>query len=243
MEAIREFVIWPLANRLMWWRRLHRPVIRVRMKLYGDTPRYRWPIVAGSVTNKSIVYSFGIGTNATFEESLVAEYGCHVFAFDPTPKSVAWAREQSFDPRLRFIELGLWIENGELRFFEPAEHNDVSCSMRPAGDRHAGYVVAQVRTLPTLMNELGHRAIDILKMDVEGAEHDVLEQLADTEIRPRQLLVEFHHGFYGTTAEMTKRTVGRLRTLGYETCWVSDRGLEYAFVLRRFASEGTSAEQ
>lgn len=35
-----------------------------------------------------------------------------------------------------------------------------------------------LRTLPTVMLELGHNHIDLFKMDIEGAEYGVIENLA-----------------------------------------------------------------
>ena len=52
-----------------------------------------------------------------------------------------------------------------------------------------------VRTLPSIMKELGHTHIDILKLDVEGSEYTFLEQLLDTMGCPpvNQLTMEWHH--------------------------------------------------
>ena len=50
-----------------------------------------------------------------------------------------------------------------------------------------------VRRLSTIMRELGHGAIDLLKMDIEGAEYEVIADLLACGADVRQLLVEFHH--------------------------------------------------
>jgi len=43
------------------------------------------------------------------------------------------------------------------------------------------------------MRELRHASIDLLKMDIEGAEYDVLADMISQRIPVKQLLVEFHH--------------------------------------------------
>lgn len=43
------------------------------------------------------------------------------------------------------------------------------------------------------MKELSHSVIDILKIDIEGSEYDVIEDLINSKIRPKELLNEFHH--------------------------------------------------
>lgn len=56
-----------------------------------------------------------------------------------------------------------------------------------------------VKTLPTIMKELGHkgRDIDILKIDVEGSEYSFLENLLDSTAGCpsyiNQLSLEWHH--------------------------------------------------
>ncbi|GIS18490.1 MAG: hypothetical protein CM15mP120_04060 [Pseudomonadota bacterium] len=44
------------------------------------------------------------------------------------------------------------------------------------------------------MRDLGHDHLDVLKMDIEGAEYAVLDDMLQSNILPDQLLVEFHHG-------------------------------------------------
>ena len=53
-----------------------------------------------------------------------------------------------------------------------------------------------------MMRDLGHDHLDVLKMDIEGAEYAVLDDMLQSDILPDQLLVEFHHG---------KRKKGRFR--------------------------------
>merc|ERR1712228_868922 len=65
----------------------------------------------------------------------------------------------------------------------------------PTAQRHFDL---EVKTLPTIIEELGHtgRRIDVLKVDVEGSEYAFLEQIFDTQGCPSyidQLTIEWHH--------------------------------------------------
>eukprot|EP01062_Namystynia_karyoxenos_P077876 TRINITY_DN7935_c3_g1_i1.p1 TRINITY_DN7935_c3_g1~~TRINITY_DN7935_c3_g1_i1.p1 ORF type:complete len:488 (+),score=121.41 TRINITY_DN7935_c3_g1_i1:74-1537(+) len=53
------------------------------------------------------------------------------------------------------------------------------------------------RSFAAIMQELGHKRVDIVKLDVETAEWSVLEQLLDPRLGIRQLLVEMHFGGAG----------------------------------------------
>ncbi len=67
-------------------------------------------------------------------------------------------------------------------------------------------------------------------MDIEGSEYEVIESLARTDIRPIQLLVEFHHRFPGVGLKETQRSLKQLREMGYKLFSVSDRAEEFGFV-------------
>ena len=42
----------------------------------------------------SVVYSFGVGEDASFDLELIGRFGCTIHAFDPTPRSIAWVAGQ-----------------------------------------------------------------------------------------------------------------------------------------------------
>ena len=44
---------------------------------------------------------------------------------------------------------------------------------------------------------LGHEMLDLVKLDVEGAEYDALSEMLRMDIFPTQVLVEFYHRFPG----------------------------------------------
>lgn len=180
----------------------------------------------------SIVYSFGIGEDVSFDLELIERYGCRVHAFDPTPRSVAWARANIKHSLLVFHPVGIAACDGAAEFTAPSKATHVSFS-RSAKDHGngPGSVRLKVRSLSSIMRELSHDRLDVLKMDIEGFEYEVLDALLSSEIRPDQIAVEFHHGMYGYPSEATNRAVSALRQAGYALFHVSDTGREYSFCL------------
>ena len=85
-------------------------------------------------------------------------------------------------------------------------------------------------SLPTIMAKLGHTTMDLLKTDIEGAEYSVLEAMAASVVRPRQLLVEFHHRFPSLDQGMTQVSLNKLRRVGYRIFAVSDTGREVSLI-------------
>ena len=86
--------------------------------------------------------------------------------------------------------------------------------------------------LSTISEKLGHDRIDLMKMDIEGAEYEVLDGLLSSSIKPKQLLVEFHHRFPGIGLEKTADIIERLRDAGYKIFAISEIGREVSFLRR-----------
>ncbi|KAL7516090.1 hypothetical protein ACHAWX_001148 [Stephanocyclus meneghinianus] len=126
---------------------------------------------------KCLVYSFGIHDNTEWEEKINREFGCDVFAFDPTsnfPTNVA--------PGVTFHQLGL-------------QGADVDVS-RTHSVSYDALDPSKLRTLGEIIESMGHtgRTIDILRLDCEGCEWGVLKQLAcsgESQL-VKQLMVEMH---------------------------------------------------
>jgi hypothetical protein len=99
-----------------------------------------------------------------------------------------------------------------------------------AGDAE-DYIDAPAYTISTMMEKLGHSQVDMLKIDVEGAEYLILEGLKAGTSLPRQLLVEYHHRFPGVGKQRTADSISKLRQLGYKIFGISETGREVCFVL------------
>jgi hypothetical protein len=133
--------------------------------------------------------------------------------------------------KLHFHGVGLAAQNGEITFHVPAvkEWNSFSVKPEPHANQQ-GTVKCSVRTLRSIMNEFGHTHIDLVKIDIEGFEYEVIKNIIVTGVRPRFLLVEFHHRHNGFDNAATMSAVESLRNYGYKIYWVSDIGTEYGFI-------------
>jgi FkbM family methyltransferase len=188
-----------------------------------------WHIVRDSLTADSIVYSLGVGEDISFDLAIIALYGVQVFAFDPTPRSLQWIAGQTTPPQFHMLPYGVADYDGTTRFFAPAEDAYISHTMLDAMAQSEHTIEVQVRRLSTLMQMCGHERIDLLKMDIEGAEYAVVDDLILSGLRPRQIVIEFHHRMLRGGSFRTARTVRRLRAAGYDLFALTTRGEEYSF--------------
>ncbi len=184
------------------------------------------------LTSSSVVYSFGVGEDISLDLSLIETFGLQVFAFDPTPRSVEWIGAQSLPPQFHFAAYGIADYDGTAEFFPPDNPDHVSHTIfeRPStADRS---ITVPVRRLSTLMAELGHTAIDLIKLDIEGAEYGVISDLLSARILPAQVVVEFHHDIHQLGWERTRTALAQLRDGGYVMIYVSPSLHQYTLVAR-----------
>lgn len=190
-----------------------------------------WPVATGDAGPDTTIFSFGAGYDISFDLAAVDRLGCTILMFDPTPKSVAWMDSQSLPDRLTFHPIGIDNADGEVEFYSPSnpEHVSFAINRTPAASGQYS-VMARVMRLESIIAHLDAAPPDILKLDVEGFEYRVIEDLLSGPIRPAQLLVEFHHNKYGFDISDTAQSVNRLRSAGYKVFHVSQSGREYGFI-------------
>lgn len=207
---------------------LFRPQIRCKKAYFGNEG-CRWCICPDGLTQQSIVYSFGIGEDISFDLALIERFGVSIHAFDPTPKSIDWVNSQTLPEEFILHKYGLAAQDGTIQVFPPENPNHVSHSFVQRSEQDNA-VEVPVHRLATVMQMLGHSEIDILKIDIEGAEYDVIDDIVESGIPINQLLIEFHHRWPEIGAAKTRQGVERLLQAGYRIFDVSPTGEEYSFI-------------
>ncbi len=189
-----------------------------------------WDLVTRDIGPDSVIYSFGIGEDASFDVGVIERFGVTVHGFDPTPKSVAWVQSQGMPPQFVMHVLGIADFDGEISFNPPENPDHVSHTMLERPSTQAKAITVPVERLSTIMTRLGHAHIDVLKMDIEGAEYDVVNDLRRSGIRPGQILIEFHHRFPGVGVDKSKDAIATIRAMGYHLYSVSATNEEFCFI-------------
>ncbi len=199
-----------------------------------------WVICPTPLSPESIVYSFGVGTEISFDLAVQTMIGAHVDLFDPTPRSIAWIARQTLPDGLDFHPYGLGDKDGEIIFY-PSRKSGSSHFSPLARYRHAGTggtVKAQVFRLSSILRKLKHQHLDVLKIDIEGGEYAVIDDILSSGIHINQLLLEFHHAYATIPRSKTINAIAHLRLAGFELFYISPRTYEMSFIHQRLLEKG-----
>ncbi len=225
-----------------------------------------WFVPNGLLSDQSLCYGVGAGEDISFEVGLINEYECEVHCFDPTPRAqrhVEQLRRNTFNglptfindsvsshydvdvgclARLHFHALGLWSHDRAMRFYAPKDPAHVSHSIVNL-QRTTNYFEAECRTLEAVMQTLGHTDLSLLKLDVEGAEYEILGSILGGNIRPAVLCVEFDEGYHPLDEAYLTRIqdiVGRVKATGYRFTYVDGWNTTFVHESEIARSEGNS---
>lgn len=128
---------------------------------------------------------------------------------------------------------GLATHDGTARFSPPVHPQHVSHTLVERPETAERAIEVQVKRLSTIAAELGHTHLDVLKVDIEGAEYEWIDSMSDGEVPDaEQLLLEFHHHFSEIPARRTFDAVEKLRTLGYQVFHVADNDRDVSLIRR-----------
>ena len=133
--------------------------------------------------------------------------------------------------KLIYLPYGLDTHNKKRAkfFYTYPEGCSLTQNMIPSDD----FFEVDVKKLSTIMTELGHSKIDLLKIDIEGVENEVLNQMLDEKIYPTYLSVDFDTGWYAQVCDRPKcmRTIRRLKKHGYRV--LHSACSDYSFVRKK----------
>lgn len=191
----------------------------------------------------SVAYCIGAGEDISFDTELKILYDCTVVILDPTPYGINhFARLKDCTARgirltldeghlvpftyrisarqlddIRFLPIGVWSEPTVLRFHDPQKDNYASYSVVLFTDSDK-VIEAPVDRLGNIMRSQGHARLDLVKIEIEGAEYTVIDTIIEDRLEIDLILVEFDEvwnprdiGFHFRI----KRACRKLRDAGY----------------------------
>jgi FkbM family methyltransferase len=157
------------------------------------------PILNKNLSNSVIL---DCGANRGDITALFAKTGATVYAFEPDPVAFRLLSERfRSHQKVTCLQKAVWTENGFLQFYQHTDYNghDIDVTVSSSLIRKKRNVSGKSRLTVETLNLLEFIKklpgnISIIKMDIEGAEIEILEQLISQNIHEqvKLILVETH---------------------------------------------------
>ena len=199
-----------------------------------------WWVYVPALGTQPLLIDCGLGCDISFPTAFLAHFGGRVIGIDPNPRALEYVRSHC-PAGMEVRGEAFWSEAGQtLRFHLPRPPEQlpqgadgVSGSLL-ATHSYAGDTMIEVRTtsLAEILDAARRDECDVLKLDIEGAEYEVLQALcASGSIgRARQVLIEFHHHCTTHTLQDTLDAAARVQASGFRLAHTEDRN--YTFIRR-----------
>ena len=180
-----------------------------------------WKFVDSAALKRSVVVSCGLGEDASFDVEFAAKYGAKVIIVDPTPRAIqhfkgmmarlgqrpqqpyrktgaqpveAYDLSGISNAQLRLCEKAIWNKNTHVRFFAPESRDHVSHSIVNYQHNYStetAHIEVEAVPIDELLKQYDIGEPSLLKLDIEGAEIEVLMDMISKRIHPKQVLAEY----------------------------------------------------
>jgi FkbM family methyltransferase len=194
------------------------PSLRLEIKpltkqIHLGTDYGGYTIPEGLLNEYSVYYAVGAGEDISLDVEIANRFNPSIYILDPTPraqthfemlknnaskgiptplyKNYTYPLLPDTFQKTTFVPLGLWNQKTTMKFFAPANENHVSHSLLNM-QQTENYIEVPVDSLDHIMQTFGHTALDMLKIDIEGAEFAVLEDLIAKKIDVKLICLEYH---------------------------------------------------
>lgn len=157
-----------------------------------------------------IVVDFGLN-HGSFARNMIERFNARVFGAEPSSDLYnALPRHRSLQTRK--VAIGGADGVGEL-----ALHTEICASLySKAGDVRSGVESVVVWSLASFLRDFAIDQIDLMKVDIEGAECDMFETASADDLRRcKQITVEFHDFMIPELAPRVDKIKSRLEAAGF----------------------------
>jgi FkbM family methyltransferase len=175
-------------------------------------------VIAGILDSKSVIVDLGAHKGG-FSLALQRKTGCRCYLFEANAQLCKMLPTNEF---IRTMHCAVSDHDGFV-CFHIAENPEASSVLNLPQTSTIGSTLTKTETVPCrrlggLLAEVSPFGVDILKVDIEGAEIAALGSLQDADlVKIAQITIEFHsHPMFGfDLARETEGLLQRFRSLGF----------------------------
>jgi FkbM family methyltransferase len=191
--------------------------------------------LSGPVRPDAIVWDLG-ANQGEFCLTIASKYGCRVLAAEPVPELAAALSGQSELVTVLQNAVGAVDSSVTFDYDLTKDKTGSMMGLDVVGtllneSATLKRVTVQMLSLESLFRRTGATRVSLLKVDIEGAELDMLlDSPAELLQRFEQITVEFHDYWYPELRERTERAKARLRSLGFHMIRFTPNNKDVLFI-------------
>ena len=148
--------------------------------------------------NPKIIFDIGgnIGITAIYLATIFPD--AKIYTFEPLPDNfeILTKNIQKYD-NIKAFNIGLGSKNGNFKVYlsdDSENFGGVSFFPDPTGNKSDSYISCEVKNINEMIEKLNIESIDLIKIDTEGAEHDILMAIHEKIIRNVSWITGELHG-------------------------------------------------
>jgi FkbM family methyltransferase len=183
--------------------------------------------IPGFLSAESRVVDLGLN-EGRFARAILNRFRCRVYGAEPSPSLLSQIEPHE---SLKILPVAIGAKSGTATL---TQYSDTCSSLviMPEARRH-GEVTVSTMTFRDFLDHFAIGTIDLLKVDIEGAELDMFASTPDeTWRRCRQITIEFHDFLLPETRHAVERAARRLVALGFYRINMSRDNSDVLFVNR-----------
>ena len=164
-----------------------------------------------------------IGANVgLWTKYILSRNAKNVYAFEPNKKAIEHLKKTlSNDKGTNIIEKAVYKERETLQFYID-DTNSLTSSLLANAGHTPSYDVTAI-TLEDAINITGENKIDLVKIDIEGAEFDIIETTPHEVFdRINCFLIEYHDFYFDEGMAKVDALENKLRSVGYKVQRLAD---------------------
>lgn len=141
----------------------------------------------------SVVFDLG-GYRGWFAENIYNKFKCNVYVFEPC-KSFSNIIEQNFKDisKVRVFDYGIYDQTSEVKF-NTVEDGSSIADLSGVNLNDDNLDIVKVKSFKDVVEDLNVDHIDLLKMNVEGAEYSILNNIFENgyTAKIKNFQIQFH---------------------------------------------------
>jgi FkbM family methyltransferase len=179
---------------------------------------------------------FDIGANVgLWTKYILSRNAKKVYCFEPNKKALVHLNKSlNTDSNTIIIDKAIYKENTSLSFYVNEENSLVSSLIAESG--HAPSYNVNAITLDEAIKNSNEGKIDLIKIDVEGAEFGIIKSLSkETAEKIDSFLIEYHDFYFENGMEQVNDMIQKLENLGFivEKSTIKNSKFIYASKIRK----------